>query len=71
VAIYRQLTMCQRMRGLREQKGYTQQFVADMLGISQAAYSRLETGEVEVSLNKLFGLAEMYGITLQKLIEGI
>jgi len=60
-----------RIRALREKAGISQRQVAEVLGISQAAYSRLETGEVEVSLNKLFVLAEMYGITVQKLIEGI
>jgi transcriptional regulator with XRE-family HTH domain len=60
-----------RIRALREKAGISQRQVAESLGISQAAYSRLETGEVEVSLNKLFVLAEMYGLTLQKLIEGI
>jgi len=60
-----------RIRALREQAGISQIQVARALGISQAAYSRLETGEVEVSFNKLFVLADMYGVTLQKLIEGI
>lgn len=71
MAIYRQLTMCRRIRGLREQKGYTQQFVADVLGISQAAYCRLEKGEVEISLTKLCALGELYELSLQELIKGI
>jgi transcriptional regulator with XRE-family HTH domain len=49
----------------------TQTQVADALGVSQAAYSRLEQGEIEVSLSKLFALAELYGISLQQLIAEI
>jgi transcriptional regulator with XRE-family HTH domain len=45
--------------------------VAAVLCVSQAAYSRLEKGEVEVSLTKLFSLSELYGMTLQDLIKGI
>lgn len=60
-----------RIRALREKAGYSQQRVAQILGISQAAYSRLETGEIEISIKKLFELSELYGLTLQKLIEGI
>lgn len=45
--------------------------VAEALCVSQAAYSRLEKGEVEISLTKLFVLGELYGVSLQKLIEGI
>ena len=45
--------------------------VAEALCVSQAAYSRLEKGEIEVSLTKLFALSELYGVSLQKLIEGV
>jgi transcriptional regulator with XRE-family HTH domain len=44
---------------------------AEALCVSQAAYSRLEKGEVEISLSKLFVLAELYGISLHALIDGI
>ena len=63
--------LCRRMRGLREHAGLTQMEVAEVLCVSQAAYSRLEKGEVEVSLTKLFCLSELYGLTLQDLIKGI
>lgn len=71
MAIHRQLMMCRRIRLLREQAGYTQVQVAEMLGISQAAYSRLEKGEVEISLIKLIALGEFYHKTLQELVVGV
>ena len=63
--------MCRRIRGLREHAGLTQMQVAEALCVSQAAYSRLEQGEVEISLSKLFVLSELYRISLQDLIQGI
>ena len=63
--------MCRRLRGLRVHAGLTQMQVAEALSVSQAAYSRLEKGEVEVSLTKLFVLSELYGISLHTLIDGI
>ena len=63
--------MCRRIKGLRINAGLTQMQVAERLRISQAAYSRLEKGEVEVSLSKLFVLGELYGISLHALIDGI
>ena len=60
-----------RIRALREKAGISQRQVAEELGVSQAAYSRLETGEIELSINKLFALSELYEVPLQKLIEGI
>lgn len=63
--------MCRRMRLLRERAGLTQMQVAEVLCVSQAAYSRLEKGEVEVSLTKLIALSELYGVALPRLIEGV
>jgi transcriptional regulator with XRE-family HTH domain len=45
--------------------------VAEALGISQAAYCRLEKGEVEIALTKLFMLSELYQMSLYQLIDGI
>ncbi len=71
MAIHRQLTMCRRMRALREYTGHTQTEVAERLGISQAAYSRLEKGEVEISLSKLIVLSEIYAVPLHEMLQGI
>jgi transcriptional regulator with XRE-family HTH domain len=71
VAIYRQLALCERIRQLREKSGYTQSQIADKLAISQAAYCRLEKGEIEFAVSKLFELADLYGISASALIEGL
>jgi transcriptional regulator with XRE-family HTH domain len=63
--------LCRRIRGLREQAGLTQHEVAEQLSVSQAAYSRLEKGEVEIPVSKLFVLSELYGISLHSLVDGI
>ena len=34
-----------KLRNARTQKGYTQEYMADSLGISQKQYNRLENGE--------------------------
>ena len=71
MAIHRQLMMCRRLRLLRDRAGMTQCQVADVLEISQAAYSRLEKGEVEISLTKLIALGDLYQVSLQNLLEGV
>lgn len=63
--------MCRRIRALRINAGYTQMQVAEALSVSQAAYSRLEKGEVEMPLSKLFVISELYGLSLHDLIQGI
>lgn len=71
MAIHRQLALCRRVRGLRESAGYTQLQLAEILGVSQAAYSRFEKGDIEITVSKLFALADLYGISLVSLLEGI
>lgn len=71
MAVYRELTLCRRIRALRVQAGLSQMQVAERLGMSQAAYSRLEKGEVELTLTRLMALAEVYGVALSGLMEGV
>jgi len=49
----------------------TQKDVASFMGISQAAYSRLEKGEIELTVQKLFLLSDLYGIPVHDIIRSI
>ena len=71
MAIHRQLAMCRRLKHLRDQAGYTQKSVADYLSISQAAYSRLEKGEIEISLTKLLALSDLYRLPAASMLSDI
>ena len=71
MAVYRQLALCSRLRRMRTETDRTQKEVASYMGISQAAYSRLEKGEIEITLQKLFVLAELYSISVEKIVSGI
>lgn len=63
--------MCLRLRKLRETAGWSQQEVAEKLYISQAAYSRLEKGETELTMTRLLRLSEIYRIDLVELLRGL
>ena len=63
--------MCRRLKHLRDQAGYTQKSVADYLSISQAAYSRLEKGEIEISLTKLLALSDLYRLPAASMLSDI
>jgi transcriptional regulator with XRE-family HTH domain len=71
MAIYRQLTICRRVKALRIHAGMTQSDVAEHMSISQAAYSRLETGEVEISVLKLLELCDLYGVKARDIVEEV
>ncbi|AQG80155.1 helix-turn-helix domain-containing protein [Spirosoma montaniterrae] len=58
-----------KIRKLREIHGYPQEYVAFQLGVSQAAYSKKETGRTELSLTVLQQVSALYGISLIDLIN--
>lgn len=60
--------ICQRLRKLRKSKGYSQQEVADLLNMSQSAYSDLETGKTAIEVEKLSRIAELFQYPLTQLI---
>ena len=55
--------MYTRIRDLREDKDLTQKQLAQMLGMSQAGYSKYETGENDIPTHILIKLADFYGTT--------
>lgn len=57
----------ERIKHLREQRNYTQEYLASKLNISQRAYSKVETGETKLSVDNLFKIAE----TLETSINNI
>jgi transcriptional regulator with XRE-family HTH domain len=56
------------IKRLRKEKGYTQTDVAEKLGISQNAYSKIELGYSGISIKKLFQFAELFETTPQYLL---
>ena len=52
-----------KIRKTREIKDYSQEYVAEKLGISQTAYSKLENGQTNISVKRLIKLAEILEIS--------
>lgn len=55
------------IRKVREWKGLSQQNMADSLDVSQKHYSRIETGNVDISVSKLLAICEVLDIKPQLL----
>lgn len=60
--------MQNRIRDLREDHDYTQQQVADALGITQRKYSYLETGTQQWTDELLVKLSHFYGVSIDYLL---
>lgn len=51
-----------RLRGLREERGMSQEAVARALGISRTAYNKYESGAIR-PVRKLAELSELFGVS--------
>ena len=60
--------MCLRIRDLREDNDKTQTDIADLLHISQATYSRYETGDLDIPHSALQILANYYNTSVDYLL---
>lgn len=57
-----------RIRDLREDKDFTQTYIANILGITQQTYSRYETGEITIDIFNLVKLAKFYNTSTDYLL---
>lgn len=57
-----------RLKDLREDHDYTQQQVADKIGITQRKYSYLETGVQQLTAEVLVALARLYQVSVDYLL---
>ena len=58
-----------RIRDLREDRDWTQEFVAEQLGIKQTTYSKYELGKINIPAERLRKLAKLYSVTIDYLME--
>ena len=57
-----------RMRDLREDSDFTQEFVAHYLGTSQTMYARYERGANELPIHHLVKLCKLYNVSSDYLL---
>ncbi len=61
--------ICYKVKKIRELNNFTQEYVANLLGMSQSNYARIESGAVALSKKKLQRIAEIFNCS-PELIEG-
>ena len=62
------LNIGHKIKKLRELKNLTQEHMANSIGISQGAYSRMESGETEITYSKLEKISEELGLKPEEII---
>lgn len=58
-----------RIRTIRTGLGYSQEFVASKIGISQNAYSRIELGLAKLSIERMLKIADILHVNPLKLMS--
>ena len=57
-----------RIRKLREQKGFSQEYMAYELGVTQASYAKIENNTTRLSLERLFVISQVLQINIMQLL---
>ena len=59
----------ENIRKVRDLKGFSQQVLAESIGLSQKQLSRIETNQVSPTFDTLEKICEALGITLKNLLQ--
>ena len=63
------MTLGEQIKRAREERRLTQEQLAEAMEISRQAVSKWESGASDPSTANLLALAELYGVTVQELLE--
>ncbi len=63
-------TIKQRIRKLREENGFTQQRMADLLGIDRNTYRGIEQGNTDIIYKRLPDIAGILAVSMEELMLG-
>ena len=61
-------TIEEKIRNLRELKNLTQEYMAEQLGITQAGYSKIESGATKLTYNKIEEISKVLGVQTEELL---
>jgi len=61
--------IAQRLAELRRERGFSQESLAEQLGLSRQAVSNWERAESAPDMGNLIALADLYGVTLDELLR--
>ena len=58
----------ERLKSLREDNDYTQEYVGEVLQKSQQGYNHIENGRAELKIEDLIILSRLYGVSADYII---
>jgi transcriptional regulator with XRE-family HTH domain len=58
-----------KIRDIRKDKGYSHEYMAHLLDISQVAYSKIEKNETKLTVDRLFKIAEILETKIEDVLD--
>ena len=65
------MDIAERLQELRKKAGYSQEQVAEQLGLSRQAVSKWESGQGKPEIDNIVKLVELYGVSADYILLGI
>lgn len=65
------MDIAERLQELRKKLGYSQEQVADMLGLSRQAISKWESGQGKPEVDNIIKMTEIYQVSADYILLGI
>lgn len=62
-------SVIKKIKEFRAEKGYSHEYMAHQLNMSQPAYSKIEKNETSLSVDKLYKIAEILETPVEKFLE--
>lgn len=57
------------IKRIREDRGLTQQSIADLIAMHRSNYSRVETGDRDLSIEAICKIAKFFNLTIDQLVN--
>lgn len=58
-----------KIRDIRKDKGYSHEYMAHLLDISQVAYSKIEKNETKLTVDRLYKISEILESKIEDLLD--
>ena len=58
-----------KIKKLRLLRGFKQDYMALQIGISQTGFSKIETGETNITLERALTIADVFNMTLSEFLD--
>lgn len=63
------MNIIENIKEIRKEKGISHEAMAFNLGITQAAYTKIEKSDTKLSVDRLFKIAEILEVSVEKLLN--